>query len=93
MLAQDEGSSRLDRMKGDVRRLLVTMPSARVALLIVAGRSYILTPLTADHDALELFLDGLDPGMVSQGGTALASGVAQENFGTTCNRSLPTQHL
>lgn len=77
MLAQDEGSSRLDRMKGDVRRLLVTMPSARVALLIVAGRSYILTPLTADHDALELFLDDLDPGMVSQGGTALASGVAQ----------------
>lgn len=78
MLAQDDGAaSRLDRMKGDVRRLLVTMPAARVALLVVAGRSYILTPLTADHDALELFLDGLDPGMVSQGGTALASGVSQ----------------
>ena len=78
MLALDDGGvSRLDRMKGDVRRLLVTMPAARVALLVVAGRSYILTPLTADHDALELFLDGLDPGIVSQGGTALASGVAQ----------------
>ncbi|MBC7841271.1 MAG: VWA domain-containing protein [Gemmatimonadaceae bacterium] len=78
MLAQDDGGvSRLERMKGDVRRLLVTMPAARVALLVVAGRSYILTPLTADHDALELFLDGLDPGMVSQGGTALASGVSQ----------------
>ena len=77
MLAMDEGASRLDHMKADVRRLLVTMPGARVALLVVAGRSYTLTPLTADHDALELFLDGLDPGMVSQGGTALASGVAQ----------------
>ncbi len=77
MLAMDEGASRLDHMKADVRRLLVTMPGARVALLVVAGRSYILTPLTADHDALELFLDGLDPGMVSQGGTALAAGVAQ----------------
>ena len=78
MLAMDEGSSsRLDRMKSDVRRLLVTMPAARVALLVVAGRSYVLTPLTADHDALELFLDGLDPGMVSQGGTSLATGIAQ----------------
>ena len=77
MLAMDEGSSRLDRMKSDVRRLLVTMPTARVALLVVAGRSYVLTPLTADHDALELFLDGLDPGMVSQGGTSLATGIAQ----------------
>jgi Ca-activated chloride channel family protein len=77
MLATDEGLSRLDRMKGDVRRLLVTMPGARVALLVVAGRSYVLTPLTADHDALELFLDGMDPGMVSQGGTALAQGVTQ----------------
>jgi Ca-activated chloride channel homolog len=77
MLAMDEGASRLDRMKGDVRRLLATMPAARVALLVVAGRSYVLTPLTADHDALELFLDGLDPGMVSQGGTSLATGIAQ----------------
>ena len=77
MLAIDEGASRLDQMKSDVRRLLATMPAARLALLVVAGRSYVLTPLTADHDALGLFLDGLDPGMVSQGGTALAQGVTQ----------------
>lgn len=77
MLAVDEGTSRLDRMKADVRRLLATMPAARVALIVVAGRAYTLTPLTPDHDALGLFLDGLDPGMVSQGGTALAAGVRQ----------------
>ena len=78
MLARDEGdASRLDRMKADVRRLLATMPDARVALLVVAGRAYLLTPLTADHDALELFLEGLDPSMVSQGGTAIADGLTQ----------------
>ena len=78
MLALDDaGASRLEHMKGDVRRLLATLPGARAALLVVAGRSYVLTPLTADHDALELFLDGLDPGMVSQGGTAIASGLSQ----------------
>ena len=77
MLATDEGASRLDHMKADVRRLLSTMPTARVALMVVAGRSYLLTPLTPDHDALELFLEGLDPSMVSQGGTAIAQGVQQ----------------
>jgi Ca-activated chloride channel homolog len=77
MLAQDEGTSRLQRLKDDVQRLLVTMPSARMALVIVAGRSYVLTPLTADRDALLLFLDGLEPSMVSQGGSALAEGITQ----------------
>ncbi len=77
MLAMDEGASRLDRVKADVRRLLATMPAARVALIVVAGRAYTLTPLTPDHDALGLFLDGLDPSMVSQGGTALAAGITQ----------------
>ncbi len=77
MLATDEGASRLDRMKADVRRLLAMMPAARAALLVVAGRAYTLTPLTTDHDAVGLFLDGLDPGMVSQGGTALAAGLRQ----------------
>lgn len=77
MLATDESGSRLEQMKSDVRRLLATMTAARVAIVVVAGKSYVLTPLTADHDALTLFLDGLDPGMVSQGGTALAVGIAQ----------------
>lgn len=77
MLAADDGPSRLQQMKSDVRRLLVLLPGARVALIVVAGRSYLLTPLTPDHDALELFLDGLDPSMVSQGGTALVEGVTQ----------------
>ncbi len=90
MLAADDGGApRLDRMKADVRRLLATMPGARVALLVVAGRSYVLTPLTSDHDALGLFLDGLDPGMVSQGGTALAAGLAQATqlLGTSADGS------
>ena len=77
MLAADDGISRLEQMKADVRRLIATMPAVRVALVVVAGRSYVLTPLTSDQDALALFLDGLDPSMVSQGGTALAAGITQ----------------
>ena len=34
-----------------------------MALLAFAGRSYILTPLTVDDGAIELFLDNLDPSL------------------------------
>jgi Ca-activated chloride channel homolog len=77
MLAQDERPSRLERMKQEVRRFRASAPGDRVALLAFAGRSYILSPLTADDGALELFIDNLDPSVVGQAGTALAPTINQ----------------
>ena len=77
MLAEDERPSRLERMKQEVRRFRATAPGDRVALLAFAGRSYILSPLTADGGALDLFLDNLDPSVVGQAGTALAPTITQ----------------
>ena len=36
-------------------------PEDRTALIAFAGRSYILSPLTNDAGAIELYLDNLDP--------------------------------
>jgi Ca-activated chloride channel family protein len=77
MLAQDERPSRLERMKQEVRRFRASSPGDRVALLAFAGRSYILTPLTADDGAIELFIDNLDPSVVGQAGTAMAPAIKQ----------------
>lgn len=77
MLATDERPSRLERMKQEIRRFRAAAPGNRVALLAFAGRSYILTPLTADDGALELFLDNLDPSIVGQPGTAMAPTIHQ----------------
>jgi Ca-activated chloride channel family protein len=77
MLAEDERPSRLERMKQEVRRFRASAPGDRVALLAFAGRSYILSPLTADDGALELFIDNLDPSVVGQAGTALAPTIIQ----------------
>jgi Ca-activated chloride channel family protein len=77
MLAQDERPSRLERMKQDVRRFRASSPGDRVALLAFAGRSYILSPLTTDDGAIDLFLDNLDPSIVGQAGTAMAPTIAQ----------------
>lgn len=77
MLARDERPSRLERAKQEIRRLRAQSPADRVALIAFAGRSYILTPLTNDEGAIELFLDNLDPGIVGQGGSALARAIRQ----------------
>ena len=64
MMATDERPNRLERVKQEIRRLRAASPSDRFALLAFAGRSYILTPLTVDDAALDLFLDNLDPSVV-----------------------------
>jgi Ca-activated chloride channel family protein len=77
MLATDERPNRLERMKQEVRRLRALSPNDRVALLAFAGRSYILSPLTVDDGALELFLDNLDPSVVGQAGSTLSRTISQ----------------
>lgn len=75
MLADDERPTRLERMKQEVRRFRAAAPGDRVALIAFAGRAYVLSPLTSDDGALELFLDNLDPSIVGQPGTALAPAI------------------
>lgn len=77
MLATDEQPTRLAAMKEAVYRLREISPSDRFALVVFAGRSYILSPMTTDDAALNLFLDNLDPTTVGQGGSSLSSAVRQ----------------
>lgn len=77
MLATDEKPNRLQAMKREIDRLRDLSPGDRFALLAFAGRSYILTPLTVDNSALDLFLQNLDPSIVGQGGSSLASALRQ----------------
>lgn len=77
MLAEDERPSRLQRMRQEVRRYRAGAPGDRNGLIAFAGKSYILTPLTTDDGAIELFLDNFDPNLVGLAGTALAPTIIQ----------------
>lgn len=77
MLAEDAAPNRLDRAIREARRLAQDLEGDRIGLIAFAGRSYILAPLTIDVGAINLFLDALDPDLASQGGTSLASVLAQ----------------
>jgi len=77
MLAEDVAPSRLERAKGEARRLVQDLAGDRMGLLAFAGRSYILTPLTVDGGAVSLYLDNLDPDLASEGGTDLSATLNQ----------------
>src|SRR3954453_14695989 len=87
MLATDEKPSRLLAMKQEINRLRDLSPGDRFALLAFAGRSYILTPLTVDNSALDLYLQNLDPSIVGQGGSSLSSALRQATNLLALNKS------
>jgi Ca-activated chloride channel family protein len=77
MLAADVQPNRLERAKQEIRRLRALSPGDRVGLLAFAGRSYVLSPITVDEGALDLFLDNLDPSVVGQAGSSLSATINQ----------------
>jgi Ca-activated chloride channel family protein len=79
MLARDEAPDRLTKMKEVVERLRLLSPNDRFALIAFAGRSYVLSPMTIDDAGLNLFIENLDPSIVGQSGSSIASALQQAN--------------
>jgi Ca-activated chloride channel family protein len=71
MLAEDVRPSRLRHAVSEARRLVSDLPGDRVGLVAFAGQSHLLSPLTLDHSAADLYLEALDPDVVTTGGTHL----------------------
>lgn len=77
MLAGDLEPNRLERQRLIAWRLLRELQGDRIGLVVFAGRAYVLAPLTTDLAALQLYIDALDPEIVSQGGSSISSALNQ----------------
>ena len=77
MLAEDVSPNRLGRAVREARRLVQDLNGDHLGLVVFAGSSYILSPLSVDGSALGLYLDALDPGVASEGGTGLTGALRQ----------------
>ncbi len=71
MLAEDIAPSRLEKAKQIITRIIENLGSDRIGIIIYAGNSYPLLPITTDHAAAKMFLQNADPDMVSSQGTAI----------------------
>ena len=77
MRVRDVEPDRLEWEKRAARELLQRLDGARVGMAIFTGRGYAVSPLTTDFTALQLYLDGLSPEVVTQGGTSLSEAITQ----------------
>lgn len=81
MLAEDfsigsQRANRLDAVKQVAQKFIEQRPNDRIGIVAFAGRPYLVSPLTLDHDWLIQNLDRVQIGMVEDGtaiGSALAS--------------------
>jgi Ca-activated chloride channel family protein len=71
MLARDVRPSRIERAKAEVIRFVEELDGDRVGIVAFAGETMEF-PMTTDYSALALFLEGLGPGDMPVGGTAIA---------------------
>ena len=69
MLAEDIAPNRLEKAKQIISKIINKLGSDRVGIIIYAGNSYPLLPITTDHAAASMFLQNANPDMVSSQGT------------------------
>jgi Ca-activated chloride channel family protein len=77
MWAEDVAPNRFERERLQGRRMVTELAGHRVGLVAFAGSAYLLSPLTIDHGALQLYLDAIDPSMAGTPGSSLAAAVQQ----------------
>jgi Ca-activated chloride channel family protein len=78
---QTLSKTRLDATKDAIRKLAARRLGDRLGLVVFSGNAYIVSPLSADHDYLERYVDLIDPNTVRGGGTtAVGEGLALANY-------------
>ncbi|MEP6261346.1 MAG: VWA domain-containing protein [Gillisia sp.] len=76
MLARDLQPNRLDALKEVAAEFIKGRPTDRIGLVVYAGESFTLTPVTSDKNIVLAALEDLKYNTVLEGGTAIGMGLA-----------------
>ena len=75
MLADDFLPSRLERAKLAITRLVDGLKGDRIGLIVFAGDAYVQLPVTNDYLSAKIFLNSINPAMVSRQGTNISKAI------------------
>lgn len=70
-----EQATRIDAIREVTRKFIEARPNDRIGIIAFAGRPYVVSPMTLDHDWLLKNLERVKIGLVEDG-TAIGSGMA-----------------
>ncbi len=91
MLAQDVQPSRLQKAKRLIAQLVEKMDNDKIGLIIFAGSAYTQLPITSDYISAKMFLDAINPSLITRQGTDIGAAInlaihgftSQEGVGRT----------
>lgn len=72
MDAFDIQPTRLEKVKNEMKKLVAAFNSDRIGLIIFGSEAFMQCPLTYDQNALNLFIETMNTGLVPVGGTDFA---------------------
>lgn len=75
MLAQDVQPSRLEKAKRLVAQLVDKMQNDKVGMIVFAGDAFTQLPITSDYISAKMFLESIEPSLISKQGTAVGAAV------------------
>ena len=80
MLAEDVAPSRLEKSKQLVSQIINTLGSDRIGIIAYSGSAFPVLPITTDYSVAKMFLQTMNPGMISAQGTSIDQAI---NLATT----------
>lgn len=75
MLAQDTQPSRLERSKRLISRMVDELHNDKIGLIVFAGDAFTQLPITSDYISAKMFLESINPSLISKQGTAIGAAV------------------
>ncbi len=82
MLAEDVAPNRLEKSKQIISQLINQLGSDRIGIIAYSGSAFPVLPMTSDYGVAKMFLQTMNPGMISSQGTSIdqAIDLAANNF-------------
>lgn len=68
MLAEDVAPNRLEKSKQLVSQIINTLGSDRIGIIAYSGSAFPVLPITTDYSVAKMFLQSMNPGMISAQG-------------------------
>ena len=75
ILAQDVQPSRLEKAKRLVAQLVDKMENDKVGMIVFAGDAFTQLPITSDYISAKMFLESINPSLISKQGTAIGAAI------------------
>jgi Ca-activated chloride channel family protein len=69
MDAVDISPTRLEKIKHEMKKIVAAFSSDRMGVIIFSGEAFVQCPLTYDQNALNLFIETMNTGLVPSSGT------------------------